>query len=101
MDEVTTIVGGEGQTYALRAREIEFLRLTCEDITYREIAKRMGKSTRTIDGYRDWLFELLEVRSRTGLILWSFKVGLVKIKDIDLTAPKRRKKKKRKKPRQE
>jgi hypothetical protein len=61
----------------------------------------MGKSIRTVDGYRDGLFDLLEVRSRTGLILWSFKVGLIKVKDIDLTAPKRRKRKKKKKPRQE
>jgi DNA-binding CsgD family transcriptional regulator len=81
----------------LRLKEMEFLRLCCEDITYAEIAKRLKKSPRTIDCRRDNLFHLLDVKSRIGLVLWCFKTGLVKVKDIDLTSKRRKKKK----PRQE
>lgn len=86
-----------GGDIELKQKEAEFLRYCCQDIPYYEIAKRMGKSPRTIDGYRDTLFYLLEVRSRTGLVLWCFKTGFMKISHIKLE-PRR---KKRKKPRQE
>ena len=81
-----------GGDFTLTEKEIEFLRFCCQDIPYREIAERMGKSPRTIDGYRDVLFCLLEVRSRTGLVLWCFKSGMVKVKDIDLRTRKKKKK---------
>lgn len=87
-----------GGDFQLTEKECAFLRLCCQDIPYREIAKRMGKSPRTIDGYRDALFMLLQVRSRTGLVLWCFKSGFLKIKQIQLASHKNRKKKK---PRQE
>lgn len=61
-----------------------FLRLCCTELTYSQIATKMGKSRRTINGYRDQLFLLLTVRTRTGLVLWCFKSGYVKPKDIHL-----------------
>jgi len=35
-------------------------------------------SPRTIDGYRDQLFEKLNVKSRIGLVLFAIKNGLVR-----------------------
>lgn len=80
--------------FRLNKKEEEFLRFCAMDIPYREIAERMGKSPRTIDGYRDMLFRQLEVRSRTGLVLWCFKSGFLKVKDIRLE-PHRSQQKKR------
>lgn len=48
---------------SLKRTEAAFLRLCCTELTYRQIAKQMGKSHRTIDGYRDDLFVLLSVRT--------------------------------------
>ncbi|SDD37015.1 response regulator transcription factor [Niabella drilacis] len=57
----------------LSAREKEFLVFCCSDLTYKEIADRMFVSARTIDGYRDSLFEKLEQKSRVGLVLYAIR----------------------------
>jgi DNA-binding CsgD family transcriptional regulator len=46
-------------------------------MTYKEIADQMGLSPRTIDGYRDGLFEKLGIKSRVGLVLFAIKNGIV------------------------
>ncbi|HYC29741.1 MAG TPA: response regulator transcription factor, partial [Chitinophagaceae bacterium] len=52
------------QLVQLNEREIEFLKLACTEMTYKEIADRMFLSPRTIDGYRDALFEKLSAKTR-------------------------------------
>lgn len=69
----------EGPVLHLNEKELEFLRWTCTDFSYKEIADKMGVSPRTVDGYRDALHEKLEVRSRVGMALFAIKKGLVKI----------------------
>lgn len=63
----------------LADREIEFLKLTATELTYKEIAEQMHLSPRTIDGYRDSLFEKLGIKSRVGLVLYAIKNGIVKL----------------------
>lgn len=62
---------------ALNDREQEFLQLACSELTYQQIADKMFLSPKTIDGYRMALFEKLDVKSRTGLVLFAVKNGLV------------------------
>src|SRR4051812_3813465 len=62
----------------LNEKEITFLKLACTEMTYKEIADHMYLSPRTIDGYRDQLFEKLNVKSRIGLVLFAIKNGLVR-----------------------
>lgn len=62
---------------SLNDREIEFLKNTCTELTYKEIAERMCVSPRTVDGYRDILFEKLNVKTRVGLVMYSIKNGIV------------------------
>ncbi len=54
-------------------RELEFLRLVCDEqeFTYEQMATQMGVSRRTVDGYRESLFEKFEIRSKTGLVLFA------------------------------
>ncbi len=61
----------------LNDREIAFLKLICSEYTYKEIAEKMFVSTRTVDGYRDALFEKLEVKSRVGLVMFAIKNGVI------------------------
>jgi two-component system, NarL family, invasion response regulator UvrY len=63
----------------LSEREISFLKLVCSELTYKEIADRMFFSPRTIDGYRDALFEKLNVKTRVGLVLYAIKFGIVNL----------------------
>ena len=60
-------------------REKEFLQLACSEYTYNEIASKMFLSPKTIDGYRNALFEKLQVKSRVGLALYAVKHGLVEL----------------------
>ncbi len=64
----------------LNDRETSFLRLSCTELTYKEIAEQMFLSPRTIDGYREDLFRKLNVTSRTGLAMYAIKAGLVNMK---------------------
>ena len=61
----------------LNQRELQFLKLVCTELTYREIAKKMFLSPRTIDGYRDDLFDKLKVKTRVGLVMYAIKNGIV------------------------
>ncbi len=63
--------------FKLTEREMEFIRLAASEMTYKEIATTMGLSERTIDGYREALFDKLGVRSRVGLVLFAIKLGWV------------------------
>jgi two-component system, NarL family, invasion response regulator UvrY len=65
-------------------REIEFLRLVCSELGYREIGEVMHLSPRTIEGYRDTLCDRLHLKSRIGLVLYALKSGIVSLNHIDL-----------------
>jgi len=60
----------------LTDREIEFLKHACSEKTYKEIADNMDISPRTVDGYRDALFEKLGVTTRVGLVIYAIKNGI-------------------------
>jgi DNA-binding NarL/FixJ family response regulator len=63
----------------LNEREIQFLKLASTEMTYKEVATRMNLSPRTIDGYRDALFEKLGVRTRVGLVMYAIRQGIVRV----------------------
>jgi DNA-binding NarL/FixJ family response regulator len=63
----------------LTENEIIFLQLSCTEMTYKEIAEKMGISPRTVDGYRDHLLKKLNVQSRIGLVIFAIKYGLFKL----------------------
>lgn len=69
----------KGMMGELSGKEVEFLRLAASELTYREIADQMARSPKTIDGYREALFEKLQVRSRTGLVLFAIRKKLVRV----------------------
>ena len=60
-------------------RELEFLRLVCDanEYTYEQMRHEMGVSLRTVDGYREALFEKFSLKSKTGLVLFAIKHKLV------------------------
>jgi two-component system invasion response regulator UvrY len=64
---------------SLTERELEFLKLACTELTYKEIADKMCLSARTIDGYRDELFRKLSLKTRVGLVMYAIRNGIVSI----------------------
>lgn len=63
-------------------REMEFLLYVCDEaeFTYEQIAERMGVHRRTVDNFRIALFEKFELKSKTGLVLFALRWGLLKTK---------------------
>ena len=78
MKPTATLARTPGQL-ALTARELAFVRLVCSELTYHQIAQVMHVSPRTVDGYREELFEKVGVKSRVTLALWAVKVGVVEL----------------------
>lgn len=77
-DEIRNVlVGAAHKTdtpeVVLKEREIEFLKHVCTEKTYKEIASEMFLSPKTIDGYREALFEKLQIKSRVGLAIYAIR----------------------------
>ena len=64
-------------TTPLTEKEIKFLRLACSDLTYKEIAAQLFLSERTIDGYRESVFQKLNVQSRVGMVMEALRLKIV------------------------
>jgi DNA-binding NarL/FixJ family response regulator len=57
-------------------KELEFLKLCCSELTYKEMADQMFISPRTVDNYREALFLKLNLKSRSGLVLYAIQNGI-------------------------
>lgn len=79
LDEGTARKLSEKNKEHLTSREFQFMELVCTEKTYKEIAEDMHLSPKTIDGYREQLFAKLQVKSRTGMVLYALRHNLVTI----------------------
>jgi DNA-binding NarL/FixJ family response regulator len=68
-----------GSNIVLSEREKEFLQYACTEMTYKQIGEKMFCSPRTVESYRDALFEKLGVKTRVALALFAVKSGLYKL----------------------
>ncbi|MBC7607443.1 MAG: response regulator transcription factor [Burkholderiales bacterium] len=59
---------------ALSERELEFLTLVCDakEMTYDQMALLMGLSVKTVETYRAALFDRYNIKSKVGLVLFSY-----------------------------
>ncbi len=59
----------------LTEREVEFLRLVSDvkEYTYDQIADLMQVHRRTVDGYRESIFEKYDIKSKAGLVIFAYK----------------------------
>jgi two-component system invasion response regulator UvrY len=62
----------------LNEREKQFLSLLCQELSIKEIAEKMFLSPRTIEDYRKLLAKKLNVKGKTGLIIYAVNNGLMK-----------------------
>ena len=60
-------------------RELDFMSLVCheDEYTYDQIADKLQVSRRTVDGYREALFEKFNIKSKTGLVLFAIRHKLL------------------------
>lgn len=79
---LSNIVNEEKMEYPatpLSAKEIEFLQYAATELTYKEIGEKMFCSPRTVEGYRDALFEKLNLKTRMGLVVYAVKNKIISL----------------------
>ncbi len=72
-------IASDEKEIVLNEKEKEFLRWTCTEFAYKDIAAKMFLSTRTVDDFRQSLCYKLKVHSRVGLAMYAIKNGIVEI----------------------
>lgn len=70
---MNAMTGEEAKEIVLKEKERQFLKYSCTELTYKEIADKMFLSPKTIDGYRNSLFIKLKVKNRVGLVTYAIK----------------------------
>jgi DNA-binding NarL/FixJ family response regulator len=63
----------------LNEREIEVLKLVCQECSNQEIADRIFLSVRTVEGYRARLFEKTNSKNLVGLVIYAIKRGIISV----------------------
>ncbi|MGB3851543.1 MAG: response regulator transcription factor [Tunicatimonas sp.] len=63
----------------LSDRELEVLKLICQEYTNRDIAEELSLSVRTVDNHRNKLLEKCEVKNTAGLVMYAIRNGLVDV----------------------
>lgn len=71
--------GDAPEKILLNDRELEFLYLAASELTYKEIGEKMFCSPRTVESYRDGLFQKFGLKTRIGLILYALRKGYIKL----------------------
>ena len=69
---------GEKQRLSLTPRQREVLQLVIEGCTMKEVATRLGISTRTAESHKYEMMEGLGVESTAELIQYAIKLGLTR-----------------------
>lgn len=66
----------ESKSAILNEKEKVFLSFLCKELSYQEIADKMFLSPRTIDDYRKKICKKLNVKGKSGLIVYAMNNGL-------------------------
>jgi len=75
-----TQTGNFGQSLAdFNEREIEVLKLVCQEYSNQEIADKICLSVRTVEGYRARLFEKTKSKNLVGLVIFAVKTGIISV----------------------
>lgn len=78
MEKSTHNSKGKEET-ELNEREIEVLKLICQEKQNTEIADKLFLSVRTVEGYRTKLFEKTGSKNIVGLVIYAIKKGIIDV----------------------
>ncbi|HTI60448.1 response regulator transcription factor [Mucilaginibacter sp.] len=67
------------QSIELNDREVEVLKLVCQEYSNQEIADKIFLSVRTVEGYRARLFEKTGSKNLVGLVIFAIKRGIISV----------------------
>lgn len=61
-------------------KEIDIIRLICEEYSTKEIGDKLFQSMRTIEGYRSKILEKISARNTAGIVIYAIKHGIYTVK---------------------
>lgn len=68
----------------LSDRQIEVVKFIPQDLSNKEIARKLGVKTGTVRDHISKAFEILGLHSRMQLAIWVLKKGLISLDEIEL-----------------
>ncbi len=77
--EKSSLRGKSKEETELNEREIEVLKLICQEKQNTEIADKLFLSVRTVEGYRTKLFEKTGSKNIVGLVIYAIKKGIMEV----------------------
>jgi two-component system invasion response regulator UvrY len=63
----------------LTEKEIEFIKLACTNLKYKEISLKLNVQPKTLENYRDSVFQKLGINNRAALTFYAFENGIVQL----------------------
>jgi DNA-binding NarL/FixJ family response regulator len=64
-------------TESFNDREIEIIKMLCEQKSSKEIADKICLSIRTVEGYRMKIMKKINAKNHSGIVLYAVKAGLI------------------------
>lgn len=77
--EFSPLNGKEDPSLRLTKREIEVLRLICQERTNQEMADTLFVSVKTIEGHRDRIRYKTNTKNVAGMVLFAIKNGIFEV----------------------
>jgi DNA-binding NarL/FixJ family response regulator len=62
------------------SKEIEIIRLICEEYSTKEIGDKIFQSMRTVEGYRSKILDKMNARNTAGIVIYAIKHGIYEVK---------------------
>lgn len=84
---VRMVSRGELTVPEISDKEADILRYCCTDMSYVQIAEKMGITPKSVEHWRESLFKKLKVSSRSGLVMFAVQFGLVEIHNNTIVTP--------------
>jgi DNA-binding NarL/FixJ family response regulator len=60
-------------------KELEIMKLICQELSNKEIASQLDLSTRTIEGYRERILEKIDAKNTAGIVIYAIKNNIYKV----------------------
>ncbi len=63
----------------LTEKEVQFIKLACTNLNYKEISVKLSVQPKTIENYRDSIFQKLGINNRAALTFYAIENGIVQL----------------------
>ncbi|MES2004932.1 MAG: response regulator transcription factor [Bacteroidota bacterium] len=61
-------------------KEVDIIRMICDEFSTKEIGDKLFQSTRTVEGYRSKIMEKMHARNTAGIVIYAIRHGLYRVK---------------------